>query len=110
MKQIPLTPSQNSTFDGDVDGRRYTFRFTYNSRAGYWAIDLSLAGVAVVNGAVAAIGVELFQGDATPEIPRGLYMVPTDQETRDAAFDELGLRVVLLQITAEDGLNVPTVQ
>src|SRR5690606_23003961 len=98
MKQIPLTPSQNSTVDGDVDGRRYTFRFTYNSRAGYWAIDLSLAGVAVVNGAVAATGVELFAGDATPEIPRGRYLVPTDQETPEAAFHELALRVVLLHL------------
>lgn len=109
MKTIPLTPSQPSTFDADISGKRYTFRFTYNSRLGLWSIDLSLAGVRLVGGAAAVIGAELFQGNALPDLPRGLYMVPQDQSTADALYADLGGRVKLMQITAEDGLNVPTI-
>lgn len=109
MIQIPLTASQNSNFEADVDGKRYTFRFTYNARVGVWSVNLALGGTELVNGALAVIGCELFQGGAYPDLPRGLYMVPQDQSTEDATYDELGGRVKLFRITEEDGLNVPAV-
>lgn len=109
MKEFRLTPSQSSSFESDVDGVRYGFRFTYNSRLPLWTVDLSLNGAPLVTGAAAVIGCQLFQGDGLSNVPRGLYMLPLDQSTEDALYSELGVRVQLVQITEEDGLNVPTV-
>lgn len=93
MKTIPLTPAQPSNFEADIDGRRYTFDFLYNSRLGLWHVSLSLGGVLLVPSTPAVLGVELFQGDANPDVPRGLYMAPSDSDTTDAGFEELGARI-----------------
>jgi len=109
MKTIELTPDQNSTFDVDVGGKRYNMRFKYNSRNPNWSIDLSLAGVRLLSGVAAVIGVELFQGDANPDVPRNLFMVSVDSSTKDADFDELGVRVKMIEIEPGDDVNVPTI-
>lgn len=106
MNLINITPSTTSSFDIDLQGRRYTFTFTYNSRLGVWEIMLSLASTVLVTGQLALMGAELFRGHANPLIPRGLYLAPLDKNTEDASYDELGARVVLVEIETGDGLNV----
>lgn len=109
MIEVPVTINSNSMFDFDLDGKRYTLRHTFNARLGLWSLDLYLRGEVLVLGAAAVMGVELFHGNALPDVPQGLYLVPLDRSTEDAGFGDLGSRVKLMRITAEDGLNVPTV-
>ena len=111
MREIPLTPSQNGSFDIDIENRRYTLVFRYVSRPGIesWSMDLSLGGVVLLTGVPAVIGVELFQGHAIPDIPRGLVMVPIDERQDDASFDELGTRVKLVLIEEGDGIDTTTI-
>jgi hypothetical protein len=107
MNQIKITPGATASFDIDLQGARYTFTFVYNARMGVWFIKLALAGVVLVPSQAAVMGVMLFRGYADPRIPTGLYLAPLDDSTEDATYNELGARVVLMEITAEDGINVP---
>lgn len=109
MNLINITPATTSSFDIDLQGRRYTFTFTYNARLGVWEIMLALASTVLVTGQMAVMGVELFRGHANPLIPRGLYLAPLDQSTEDADYDDLGSRVVLVEMEAGDGLNVVSI-
>lgn len=109
MNLIKITPGSTATFDMDLQGRRYTFTFLYNPRTAVWSINLALAGVSLVKGQLAVMGVELFRGRANPLIPRGLYLAPLDGSTLDATYEELGARVVMVEIEVEDGLNVVSV-
>lgn len=106
MNLIRITPGTTSTFDVDIDKVRYTLLFVYNPRTELWSVTLSQAGVVLVRGQAAVMGVELFRGHANPLIPRGLYFAPLGDNTLDATYEELGDRVVLVQIFAEDGINV----
>lgn len=109
MNLIKITPGSTATFDIDLQGRRYTFTFLYNPRISVWSINLALAGVPLVTGQLAVMGIELFRGRAKPLIPRGIYLAPLDDSTLDATYSELGARVVMVEIEAEDGLNVVSV-
>lgn len=109
MNLINITPAATASFDIDLQGRRYTFTFVYNSRLGIWAITLALASTVLVTGQLALMGVELFRGHANPLIPRGLYFAPLGQSTEDADYAELGARVVLVEIETGDGLNVVSI-
>jgi hypothetical protein len=106
MNLINITPASSTTFDIDLGRGRYTFTFVYNPRIELWTITLSQAGVVLVRGQAAVMGAELFRGHANPLIPRGLYFAPLGQSTLDATYKELGARVVLVQLVAEDGINV----
>jgi hypothetical protein len=109
MNLIKITPGAPATFDVDLSGRRYTLTFVFNSRIGYWTVDLDLAGVSLVTGQACVMGVELFRGHADPRIPRALYFAPIDSNTEDAGFSELGARVILVEIQKEDGLDVVSI-
>lgn len=109
MKTIELTPNQNSTFDTDIGGKRYTFIFTYNGRTPAWIVELSLGGVTLLSGVSAVIGVELFQGDANLDVPRNLFIIPIDESSKDANFSGLGVRVKFVEIEPEDDINVPAI-
>lgn len=109
MNLINITPAATASFDIDLQGRRYTFTFVYNSRLGIWAVTLALASIVLVTGQMAVMGVELFRGHANPLIPRGLYLAPLDQSTEDADYDGLGSRVVLVEMEVGDGLNVVSI-
>lgn len=109
MINIPLTPRSSNIFDFDLEGNRYTLRHTFNSRLGLWSLDLSLRGKTLVFGAMGVMGIELFRGFAIPDVPTGLYLIPVDRSTEDPGFNDLGTRVLLMQIEEEDGINVPTV-
>lgn len=109
MNVIPITPNATTTFEVDLQNRRYTFAFYYNPRAEIWTVNLSLAGVALVTGQAAVMGVELFRGHANPLIPPALYLAPVDDTTEDAKYAELGSRVVMVEIEVGDGLNVVSI-
>ncbi len=106
MNLIKITPKTTATFDIDLNAVRYTFVFVYNPKVGIWKINLLQAGVSLVTGQAAVMGVELFQGHANPLIPRNLYLAPVDRSLEDAKYAELGDRVVLVEILPEDGINV----
>lgn len=106
MNLIKITPGKTATFDTDLNDIRYTFVFLYNPKVGIWSINLLQAGVPLVTGQAAVMGVELFQGHANPLIPRNLYLAPVDRNLNDATYMELGDRVVLVEILPEDGINV----
>lgn len=107
MNLINITPGSSASFEVDLQGARYTFSFQYNPRLGFWTVDLSLAGVDLVKGQVAAMGVMLFRGYADPRVPVNLYFAPLDDSSLDAEYSDLGARVVLVEIEAGDNLNVP---
>lgn len=107
MNLIKITPGSTSSFDIDLQGARYTFTFLYNPRIGVWSIDLALAGEALIDGALAVMGVQLFRGQADKRIPTSLYLAPLDNSTEDATYSELGARVVLVEIEPGDDINVP---
>lgn len=109
MNLIKITPGVPATFDVDLSGRRYTLTFVFNQRLGYWTVDLSLAGAVLFAGQACLMGAELFRGRADPLLPRGLYFAPASENTADAGFSELGARVILVEMQAEDGLDVVSV-
>lgn len=109
MNQIRITPGSTATFDIDLQGRRYTFKFLYNPRLQLWSVNLYLAGAPLVLGQLCVMGVELFRGLADPLVPRGLYFAPLDKSTEDATYDELGARVILVELEEGDGINAVSI-
>lgn len=98
MMLVPLNPSQPVTFDLDLNAKRYTFTFTYNSIRENWTVAVALKGVELVTGYAFTIGAELFRSRTHPDIPKNLYAIPFDGVMQDAKFDEIGVRVQCLQI------------
>lgn len=109
MREIPLTPSQNSSFEVDIPDTRYSLSLRYNPRIPCWHASLSLAGTVLLSGVPLVAGVELFQGHAIPNIPTNLFMIPVDESSADAGFDELGVRVKLVLVEEGDNINVTSV-
>lgn len=106
MNQIKITPGSTATFDVDLQNRRYTFKFLYNPRLQLWSVNLYLAGQPLVLGQLCVMGVELFRGLAEPLVPKGLYFAPLDESTEDATYNELGARVILVELEEGDGIDV----
>lgn len=109
MLTIPITPGQESTFEVDIAGTRYRFELFFNRRCGVWTINLSSAGTMLASGVPAVLGTELFQGDARDTLPRNITLVPTDDSTADATFDELGGRVQLVIVEPGDSIDTSAI-
>lgn len=110
MKTIPLTPDQNSSFDVDVDNKRYSIVLKFNSRSSVWIASLSLGGTLLLSGVPLVAGVELFQGHALGTEPSNLFMIPVADPAVDATFSTLGVDVKFVIIEEGDGIDVSAIQ
>ena len=98
-QQLPLVPSTpNYRFATTLDGTSYVFDVRWNARDEAWYLDvydqnetLIRAGVKIVLGAL------LGRRSVDPAFPDGL-LIATDLsgEGREATFDDLGTRVVVI--------------
>lgn len=107
MQLIPVEPSTPfQTFGTTLDGDHFVFEFRWNGRAGVWYMDIRdededpiKLGVAVV------LGVPLGRRCTDPRFPRGvLWAYDTSGAGRDPGIDDLGSRVLIYFLTAEEYL------
>jgi len=86
-----------------MDGRRYQLRFYFNETDGFYYMDLSdVDGVAIVTGRrLVADGFPLSRV-ADDRRPPGELAVVDDNNGGDAAFGEIGDRVRLVYLDAEE--------
>ena len=104
--EIPIQPDLNA-FEQRIqlDGEYYTSRFRWNPRAERWYLDLlSGDGDPIVNGIALVVGVPLTMHLRTlTGMPPGAFVcVDTDKLGNDPGFDELGVRVKLVYLTADE--------
>jgi hypothetical protein len=109
MTEIPIDPTLASqTFKTDLEGNTYNFRVYYNSRGGYYAMDLSnendellVGGITLVMGGDIINQHELNIG--------GMFVVESGDTAIDPVFGELGSTHFLVHLTEQelaDGITV----
>ena len=98
-RAVPLSPSvPNYRVGTTLDGIPYIFDVRWNSRGAMWFIDiLDIDEDPIASGLAAVLGTVLGIRVTDPRMPPGdLILTDTSGEDRDAGFDDLGDRVVLL--------------
>lgn len=80
-----------------LEGVRYTFKFSWNTRTETWMLSLYLVdGTALIEGIAITCGVDLLRGCAVTGRPPGLlFAAPTDNDVSRPGIDGLGSRVLL---------------
>lgn len=107
MQLIPFEPSNpHCEFQALLEGQLVTFEQRWNASenngAGAWYFDLRTAdGVALAHGIKITLGVPLGRRIEHP-LTRGGCIVARDLtgQGREAGFDDLGVRVVVMYFTA----------
>lgn len=95
------------TFQTDLDGSTYSFRFRWNERLSAWFMDLSdVAGVALASGVRVVVGFPLVVRSRynTAMPPGSLWASDTSSQDIDPGISDLGNRVQILYYSiAADG-------
>ena len=104
--EIPI-PEGNPAFAETVelDGEFFRFVFRFNVRAGGWFFDLRTTGDDPILSSIAVtVGIPLFdQYRSRADVPAGdLFAVDTTEEGNNPGETELGDRVRLVYLTAEE--------
>lgn len=92
---IPATGAQypDETFDVNLSGNRYTFRFTYNFRFGFWEMSITQNGVTFFNRVKIVSGINL--GEVLVPAQYGLtgvfYVYSLKADTNDPTFNDFGV-------------------
>ena len=94
-------------FTTELDGVTYGLSFRWNQRVGGWYFDLlDGEGEALLSGLRLAINVAFlarFRAAGRPNLPPGeLLALDTSQADEDAAFGDLGQRVLLYYLPVAD--------
>lgn len=104
-RQLPLVPSVGRyDFSTVLDGTTYGVEVYWNAREEAWYLDLLTdEDVPIRTGVKVVLGSALGRRSVSPLFPRGVLLaVDLSGEERDAAFDDLGTRVVVYFYTAAD--------
>lgn len=91
----------------ELDGVIFTLGFTYNTRAGYWVLDISdanevplLVGIKIISGWLLT---NRFVNDGLPA--GDFFVYDTSGKNEDPKIDDFGTNKVFLYADAAEGLN-----
>jgi len=97
---IPLTDDASS-IEVLLEEREITFETMFNSRGGFWAINVSEGANTLFTGLPLTLGHDIFE--TMPELYLGsLVMFDTTLKGVEASFDSLGNTTVLLHFTEQE--------
>ncbi len=102
MQILPLIPSvRQYTFDTVLDENPYVVRVTWNDRDEAWYLDIADADrVAIAYGIKVVLGANLGRVNNHKLFDNGaLLALDRSGENREAAFDDLGDRVLVVYVT-----------
>lgn len=103
--EMPLLPRfANYRFGATIEAVPYLFDVRWNSRASAWYMDVLEAGEApIVLGIKLVLGAYLGRRSNHRLFQRGVFMMfDTSNAGRDATYDDLGERVVLLYVPIDE--------
>jgi hypothetical protein len=103
-RQVPLVSSPSYTFRTDLDEAEYKITMRYADRLGVWLMDLHDANdEAIYLGASCLLNVRLLKGNTHVSRPPGdLLFVSTSPDGKEAGADDMGSRVVLVYLSADE--------
>lgn len=96
---IPTVKSKNNyQFSIDLENTTYVFELYYNTRAGYWTLNLyDDAETLLIAGVALLLKVNLLDKYTNPALPQGiLHLINLKEENVEATFDSLGEDVLLM--------------
>lgn len=105
MQVLPLVPSISEyTLDTVIDERVYYLRVYWNGRDEAWFLDVyDEDRQPVMYGVKIVLGTNLGRTSDHPLTRRGaLVAIDRSGENHDAAFDDLGTRVVVVHLTSTE--------
>ena len=105
MQALPLIPSvEEFAFTTTLDDVAYGFRFYWNGRDDAWYFDAFDADAQpIMYGVKVVLGANLGRTHHHPLVKTGALMaIDLSGELRDATFDDLGVRVMVIRLTATE--------
>jgi hypothetical protein len=86
------------TFQTDLDGTTYTFKFHHNSRMDRWAFDILTANEdPIVSGVLVVTGTLLLERFSDPRLPQGdMFVLNKADENASPVRDDLQKNVFIL--------------
>lgn len=105
MQALPLIPSVvDYAFATTLDGVAYSFRFYWNDRDAAWFFDaFDGDALPIMYGVKVVLGTNLGRTYDHPLVRTGALMaIDLSGELRDATFDDLGDRVIVIRLTATE--------
>lgn len=113
---VPFVPSKAYyNFDTQLGDFAVTFDVHFNERAGLWFFDLlDDVGKEVIKGVAIVLGTNLGGRSQHPIFQRNILRAydtaaPAGGAGRDATFDDIGSRVIVIHRTIEEFLNIGNV-
>jgi hypothetical protein len=97
--QLPLRSDVPAfTFQTDLDGTTYSFKFHYNSRMDRWAFDILTANEEpIVSGVLVVTGTLLLERFSDPRLPQGdMFVLNKADENASPGRDDLQKNVFIL--------------
>jgi hypothetical protein len=105
MQTIPcLLDTPRYTLDLTLSAAPYRLEFEFNERDGRWYLSMSTPeNEQIIQGAPVVLGAPLLRGNNHPQRPPGtLIAIDTSLLDLDAGAADLGDRVQLVYVTADD--------
>lgn len=97
--QLPLRSDVPAfTFQTDLDGTTYSFKFRYNSRMDRWAFDILTANEEpIVSSVLVVAGTFLLERFSDPRLPQGdLFVLNKEDENASPGRNDLQKNVFIL--------------
>lgn len=97
MLEIPLTNAPAQEFSITIGDNTYGLRVIFNSRGGFWSLNIAQDNLPIVNGIGLLGGVDIVK--QYPINISNVFIVNLDDDTQDATVDNLGTTCKLLVLT-----------
>ena len=97
--QLPLRSDVPAfTFQTDLDGTTYSFKFRYNSRMDRWAFDILTANNdPIIEGVLVVTGTLLLERFSDPRLPQGdMFVLNKEDENVSPGRNDLQKNVFIL--------------
>ena len=97
--QLPLRSDVPAfTFQTDLDGTTYSFKFRYNSRMDRWAFDILTANNdPIIEGVLVVTGTLLLERFSDPRLPQGdMFVLNKEDENVSPGRSDLQKNVFIL--------------
>jgi len=97
--QIPVIQERNNyTYTIDLENTTYIFGFYYNTRAGYWTLNIyDATETLIIANIPLLLNVALLAKYNNASLPPGLlYMLNLNEDNAEATFENFGVDVLLM--------------